>query len=286
MISIYAIIVLLMSKTLTEGFMECDLSRPTGDRQCFGAPGKPLLIHLPPDQAIQFKKNKTTILDLNIKHIEDNPQLHEEYHDNAFLLNNGTFKLNSAQRDRDSGYYLLETFGSDGESLWKINMQLEIQAPASKPVVSQTCLSSQQINISCSSEGDQLEYLLTLDNVLLIKGRDQELKPSASSVTVSFHGELTGNLKCRVQNSVSREETVISLTGCKGSGCSSDFSTVTAVVIVSVTSLLLHVAFFFAVKHFKKRPMTFKRDKSEDEIVYSDVKVMKKNRPNVPQNAT
>ncbi|KAM3602138.1 uncharacterized protein V6R79_024869 [Siganus canaliculatus] len=281
MISIYAIIVLLMPKTLTEGFMECDISRPTAvDRQCFGAPGKPLLIHLPPDQAIQFKKNKTTILDLNIKYTEDNPQLHEEYHDNAFLLNNGTFKLNSAQRDRDSGYYLLETFGSDGESLWKINMQLEIQAPASKPVVSQTCLSPQQMNISCSSEGDQLEYILTLDNVLLIKGRDQELKPSASSVTVSFHGELTGNLKCRVQNSVSSAETVISLTGCKGEPVYSfHFSNVTVAVISSMTSLLLHVAFCFAVKHLKKRPMAVNQDNSEDEIVHSTVyyRMMKKN---------
>ena len=84
-----------------------------------------------------------------------------------------------------------------------------LPAPVSKPAVSQMCLSPEQMNISCSSEGDEVELMLTLDGVSL-------MQTSVSNVTISLHGQLTGSLMCRVWNNVSRDETVIHLTSCKG----------------------------------------------------------------------
>ncbi|GLD46651.1 uncharacterized protein AKAME5_000098700 [Lates japonicus] len=39
----------------------------------------------------------------------------------------------------------------------------EPTAPVSKPDVSQTCLSPEQMAVSCSSDGDGVEFILTLD---------------------------------------------------------------------------------------------------------------------------
>ncbi|XP_051256239.1 uncharacterized protein LOC127363592 isoform X4 [Dicentrarchus labrax] len=216
-------------------------------------------------------------------------------------------KLNSARRT-DSGDYQLQTYGSDGKLLDTIKMHLEIKAPVSKPDVSQMCLSPEQMNISCSSEGEEIEFILTLDGHLLIQTRDHshsqssskldtlplagstdnQHKPSVSIVTISLHGQLTGNLMCNVRNNISKEQTVIHLTSCKGS--ISHFSLGTVAVIASFATLLVHLALFLGIKHFNKtRPMTVNEDNAADEIIYSDVRVMnhaRKTGPNSHQNAT
>ncbi|XP_044079553.1 uncharacterized protein LOC122888777 [Siniperca chuatsi] len=228
--------------------------------------------------------------------------VHDKYINHSTCFTNGTFKLHNA-RKTDSGDYKLQTYASDGKLLQTINKHLEIQAPVSKPAVSQMCLSPEQMNISCSSEGDGVEFILTLDGLLLMQttGHSQSLsnwtvnmqslagskpeqdKPSVSNVTISLHGQLTGNLMCNVRNNVSREETVIRLTSCKGFISHSSF--VTVAVIASAATLLLLLALFLGIKHLNKkpRPMTVNEDNTEDEIVYSDVRVMKdtrKSRPN------
>lgn len=104
-----------------------------------------------------------------------------------------------------------------------------LPALVSKPAVSQMCLSPEQMNISCSSEGDEVEFTLTLDGHLLLqtKGRNlsqsswtinsqTEDKSSVSNVTISLYGQLTGHLVCHVRNNVSRDETIVHLTSCKG----------------------------------------------------------------------
>lgn len=101
-----------------------------------------------------------------------------------------------------------------------------------KPNVSQECFSPKQ-NIACSSWGDAVEFNLTLDGQLLMEtGQNQsrrnrpanrqptcskaEEKSSYSDVTVILPGQSTGHFKCVVRNSISRDETVIYLTGCTG----------------------------------------------------------------------
>ncbi|KAI3373859.1 hypothetical protein L3Q82_022439, partial [Scortum barcoo] len=239
----------------------------------------------------------TTILNTAEKKVEI---LHEEYKNKSYF-NNGIFKLNKAQK-RDSGDYLLETHSSDGTLVHKINIHLKIQAPVSKPAVSQTCLSPEQMKVSCSSEGDEVEFILTLDSQLVTQIRDcsqtpsswttdtpplagsgdKQHKPCVSSVAISLHGQLTGNfIICNVRNNASREESVIHLKSCKGSVLQEMFAPLTSAlvivaVIASVVTLLLVLALFLGVKHLNKktRPTTTHEDNAEDEIVYSDVRVM------------
>lgn len=105
-----------------------------------------------------------------------------------------------------------------------------LPATVSKPAVSQVCLSPDLMNISCSSEGDAVEFTLTLDGHLLLRtegcslrqssgtiNHQTEDRSSVSSVTVSLYGQLTGHLMCHVGNNVSRDETVVHLTNCGGS---------------------------------------------------------------------
>lgn len=106
------------------GSMECDLSGPTGAKQCFGTFGEPLIFHLPINASkIMLKKNETTNILNTINMVVI---LHEEYKNRSAYFTNGTFKLDKAQR-RDSGDYQLQIYASSGTLLYKINMHLEIQ---------------------------------------------------------------------------------------------------------------------------------------------------------------
>lgn len=95
------------------------------------------------------------------------------------------------------------------------------------------CLSSEQMNITCCSGGDEVEFSLTLNGNLLMQTRGPSqsknnwpnIQPLASSetkdktcvhFTISLYGQLTGPLMCCVWNNVSKDETVVYLTGCKG----------------------------------------------------------------------
>lgn len=92
-----------------------------------------------------------------------------------------------------------------------------LSALVSKPAVSQVCLSPEQKTVSFSSEGDEVEFILLLDDNLLIKTQPKIAENhSISNVTISLHGELMGKLMCIVQNNISREQTIIHLIRCAG----------------------------------------------------------------------
>ncbi|XP_055358066.1 uncharacterized protein LOC121202735 [Betta splendens] len=150
------------------------------------------------------------------------------------------------------------------------------KAPVSKPEVSQTCLSPEQSVVCCSTEGDGVEFIWRLNNNILIQTRAESTnKPTSevSNVTISLHGQLTGNLACITQNDISSEQTVIQLRSCRGS-IHSPFVTVTVAVIASVCTLLLRLALFLYVRHLHKTPRPVAdEDNGENEIVYSDVRV-------------
>ncbi len=54
---------------------------------------------------------------------------------------------------------------------------MRLPAAVSKPAVSQKCLSPEQMKVSCSSEGDGIEFILTLDSQLLTQTRDHSQAP-------------------------------------------------------------------------------------------------------------
>lgn len=116
-----------------------------------------------------------------------------------------------------------------------------VVAPVSKPVVSQMCFSPEHAMITCFSRGDEVEFSLTLNDLLLVQtvGHSQCQRNWASNVQplsfsdiqdnnnrinfiLDIHRQPTGHLLCRVWNNISQDETVIQLTGCKGTvfeGC-------------------------------------------------------------------
>ncbi|XP_070772805.1 uncharacterized protein [Enoplosus armatus] len=297
MISSYMIITALATTALAKGSIEYSFSEPTGIRQRCGAVGQLLIFHLPntANSEIKLKKDNEHLIFKIVKN--KIVTLHEDYANQPELFTNGTIKLGNAMKTH-SGDYLLEEFGSNGTLLKKLNVHLEIQAAVSKPAVSQMCLSPEQMKISCSSEGDEVEFILTLDGHLLMQTRGhsqspsswtanmtEQDKPSVSNVTISLHGQLTGNLTCHVRNNVSRDETVIYLKSCKDVS-SPSFPVVTVAVIAGVVTLL--VALYLGIIYNKKpRPTTVNAGNSE-EIIYTDVKVIqttRKTRPNSHQNA-
>lgn len=142
-------------------------------------------------------------------------------------------------------------------------MYVCLPVPVSKPAVSQMCLSPEQMNISCCSEGDEVEFNVTLNSLLLVQSRGhsqspsnrtanikspagskaEHEKPSVSNVTISIHSQQTGNLTCHVWNPFSRSETVINLKSCKGTvfkGCLLSF--------LNFSSSLFHIWYSFMKK--------------------------------------
>ncbi|XP_045896348.1 uncharacterized protein LOC123963492 isoform X1 [Micropterus dolomieu] len=287
----------LATTALTKGSTECNFSGRSETQQCFGAVGQLLIFHLPnaPNTEVRLTKDdKYLILKIVKNQIET---AHKEYTNLSDRFTNGTIKLGKAMK-RHSGDYLLEEFGSNGASLKKVKVHLQIQVPVSKPAVSQMCLSQEQMDITCSSEGDGVEFILTLDGLLLIQTRGhnqspsswtanmqsvagnktEQDKPSVTNVTISLHGQLTGKLLCNVWNNVSRDETVIHLQSCKD--LVGSFHVVTVAVTAGVVTILLLVALCLSIKHqhYEQRPTTVINEGNFDEIsdvVYTDVRVIK-----------
>ncbi|XP_071317387.1 uncharacterized protein [Trachinotus anak] len=286
MISICVILTALATTALGKGAVECSFSESTGGQQCLGAVGQLLLFHLPNALGtyIVLKKDNKGLI-LRVKN--QTATLYEEYANQSERFTGGTLNLGDAMK-RHSGDYVLEEFKSNGLLLKKIHVHLEIQAPVSEPAVSQMCLSPEQMKVSCSSEGDGVEFTLTVNGQLLKHTRDHSLsssnwttntqsltgstakedKSGASNVTISLHGSLTGNLTCDVQNNVSREETVIHLKSCKAL----TFQLVAVVVRAVVITLLLFtlcLGIFHLLK--KTRPMTVNEGISKAAILCSTV---------------
>lgn len=98
-----------------------------------------------------------------------------------------------------------------------LKIYLCLSAPVLEPAISQLCLSPEQKIISCSSEGDEPEFMLFLDDNLLLQTTTKSTeKHSISKVTITLHAQLMGKLACIVQNNVSRRQKIILITSCTG----------------------------------------------------------------------
>lgn len=98
-----------------------------------------------------------------------------------------------------------------------LQIYLCLSAPVLEPATSQLCLSPEEKIISCSSEGDEVEFMLFLDDNLLLQSTTKSTeKHSISKVTVTLHAQLMGKLACIVQNNVSRRQKIILITSCTG----------------------------------------------------------------------
>ncbi|CAI5642996.1 unnamed protein product [Oreochromis niloticus] len=252
MILVYMIVTTLARTALAQGALECNLTQP-GPQKCFGVLDEPLIFYLPTDTHTKtsLKKNASNILTLSHYSLS---AINEKYKNHITVFKNGTFKINKSTKN-DSGEYMVEIHSStNGSLLHTKNIYLDIQ---------------EQKIISCSSEGDEVEFMLSLDDNLLLQTTTKSTeKHSISKVTVTLHGQLVGKLACIVQNDVSSGQKIIHVTSCTG-------TVVTVAVVASIGTLLLVLAVFLGVKHFNKKtdPMTVNKDHSEDNIIYSDVRV-------------
>ncbi|XP_031730039.1 uncharacterized protein LOC116398120 [Anarrhichthys ocellatus] len=300
MIFIGMIFTTLATAALAKGTIKCNFSGAAGARWCSGAVGQLLIFHLTNTAKpnIRLEKDEKYVI---LRTAKNQIETHEEYVNHSEVFANGTITLGNAMK-RHSGDYLLQEFESNGVLLKKVNMHLELQVPVSKPAVSQMCLSPElQRNISCSSEGDAVQFMLTLNGLLLVPTRchsqtprtrtespsgynTEPEQPRVSHVTVGLHSEQTGKLTCRVWNNFTKDETVIHLKSCRVSL----FPVVTLVVTASVVSLLLLAALCLGlIKRNKRKPAAADEGNTGDEIVYADVRIKKtrKTGANSHQNA-
>ncbi|XP_026225599.1 uncharacterized protein LOC113168805 isoform X2 [Anabas testudineus] len=245
--------------------IKCSFIETSAGQQCFSEVGKLLLFHLTNRTNTEMNLKKDNGLQI-FKYNHQRVTLNDEYvepqsKDQSETFTSGTLNLGKAKK-RHSGNYTLEEFKSNGVLLKKVTVHLEIQAPVSQPAVSQVCLSPEEMKVSCSSEGDRVEFSLSLDSQLLMcltpvnctvntPSPAEQDKSSLSDVTVYLNGQRTGNLKCKVWNKVSRHETVIHLTDCKDFIPS--FPAVTVAVIAGVV-LLLSVALILGITKLKNKP--------------------------------
>ncbi|XP_025766745.1 uncharacterized protein LOC109203939 isoform X2 [Oreochromis niloticus] len=186
---------------------------------------------------------------------------------------------------KHSGYYQLEEHDSKGKLLKKANVSLKIYAPVSKPTLSQTCLSPEQIKVNCFSEEDGVQIILSLDGQILIQSNDHNQSLNIwtaefPNVTIILDGNLTGNLMCQVWNNISRDETVIPLAACSGRVFKRSVTTLTVAVITSVIMLFFIVVLIVVVKRFSKktRPTTVDEGNFGSDVIYTDVRVIRNNK--------
>ncbi|KAM9436943.1 uncharacterized protein ACWYII_015041 [Salvelinus alpinus] len=155
-------------------------------------------------------------------------------------------------------------------------MLLEIQAPVSEPVLSHLGLPHGETVVTCSSEGDGLQYSWTLNGQNMT--RSVAYDHYQNSVII-LKNDVTGTLTCMVQNKVSSSSSTIDLSlAC--SVVSSQFPSVAVTVSVALTvgTLTFLLALFVVINHLcKKQRSRFDTSESVDEVVvYADVKIGKK----------
>ncbi|KAM9436952.1 uncharacterized protein ACWYII_015057 [Salvelinus alpinus] len=239
------IIVLGATAAAQAGATFCNLTEESGNHQCYGAVGECLSLHLTANRAkekITLKKGDNRILYFQTG--EDwRSKLHQDYVNRSEFLNNTTFRLDSVIED-DSGDYQLDIFNSEGTKLRRVNMQLEIQAPVSEPVLSFLCLRHGESEVTCSSEGDGLQYSWTLNGQN--RTRSVAYDHYQSSVII-LKSDVTGTLTCMVQNKVSSSNFTIHLLACPVFSSQFRFVIVTVAIALAVGSLALLLAVFVGV---------------------------------------
>ncbi|XP_029626020.1 uncharacterized protein LOC115204510 isoform X3 [Salmo trutta] len=253
--------------------MACNLFHKNGTHRCYGALGKSLSLQLAADSSneeITLKNNYSRIL--HFKTGEDwRSKLHQDYVNRSFF-NNGTFRLDRVIEE-DCGDYQLETYNSEGALLRRVSFLLEIQAPVSEPVLSHLCLPLGETVVTCSSEGDGLQYSWTLNG----QNMTRSVANHYQSSVIILKSDVTGTLTCMVQNKVSSSNSTIDLSlAC--SVVSSQFPLVAVTVSVALTvGTLTLLTRFVVINHLcKKQRSRFDTSERVDEVfVYADVKIGK-----------
>ncbi|XP_046899036.1 uncharacterized protein LOC124482640 [Hypomesus transpacificus] len=215
------LVVFLVVFGATQGSRICNISDAVGTVKCSGTLGEPLFLHLTSDTAGRgmrlYKQSLVFRFTKNVSKV-----LHPDYMNRIKFFTNGTFWLDSAVRtDR---------------------------VPVSEPVLSLICLSGGETQVTCSSEGEPVEYRWSLDSQSLtnISISNQ----SHHTTTITLQGHMTGSVTCEVQNDISTNRNTIQLSACS---VPSQFTYISLTVSVKVATVLLLFSQFLGVRHLLKK---------------------------------
>ncbi|XP_035288105.1 uncharacterized protein LOC118235156 isoform X2 [Anguilla anguilla] len=188
-------------------------AKPNHTVQCYGALGGSVILHLDIGSTVidvLVKKGNNMILKY-----KNRTALNYDHTNNTKYFKNGTMKLDRASKN-DSGEYSIDVHNAKGRWQWNSRIQLIIQAPLSKPVISQLCLPHGEVRVSCSSDGDVTEYNWTLGHKPL-DGGVAYLKDEKD--TVILKKNVPENITCSVRNHVSHNYTTVRRFACPAQTC-------------------------------------------------------------------
>ncbi|XP_043996288.1 uncharacterized protein LOC122844665 [Gambusia affinis] len=281
MTTVFIIFAAFVATALPKESVECKFYDSTGTQQCYGAEGQQLIFLLSKTEMIDFRLRQNGEYTFLITYSNGKVELKGQHVSQFEEIQPGTFSLGNAMKEH-SGDYSLEEYDAAGQEIRNVKVHIKIQKPVSKPAVSLKCSSPDQRTVTCSSYGDEVEFLLTLDGHSLVQTRGilsncTGEKFNGTNVCISIYGQLTGGLRCQVWNKVSREDSGIHLTACNGS------RSFVVPVLAAATAVLLVALGFIVIKFGKKRrPMPQNRGHAEEEIIYADVKVKNDTRRTEP----
>ncbi|XP_036071257.1 uncharacterized protein LOC112142771 [Oryzias melastigma] len=223
MILVSLITASLLGGSFGKSFTECSFSE-SEQTSCLAAAGKFIFINLMNKDFEDLKLLKDGKFRI-FKTVNESVRIDAPYTNKVIFFKSGTIQLNNVSK-KDAGNYTLEEFNSKGKRLRNCSINLKVFDPVSVLTLSQQCLSPEQKKVTCLFEGDEAELNLTLnDHVLLhsnkysqVLSRDTSERSRVFNVSVIIHGQLLGNITCKVWNSVSRNEMDINLTACSGAG--------------------------------------------------------------------
>uniref|UniRef100_A0A3Q2PL10 Immunoglobulin V-set domain-containing protein n=1 Tax=Fundulus heteroclitus TaxID=8078 RepID=A0A3Q2PL10_FUNHE len=104
------------------GILQCNLTHRDEDKQCYGALGEPLTLHLPDHARMSLKDNNNIILKLANNELLE---MHATRKTCWKFLMNGTFKCDKTTKN-SSGVYQLEVYDTDGKINKTISINLQI----------------------------------------------------------------------------------------------------------------------------------------------------------------
>ncbi|KAJ8015323.1 hypothetical protein DPEC_G00024930 [Dallia pectoralis] len=181
---------------------------------CYGALGGTSYFQIPTNEtkydAFKMIKQNGNPTDL-VKMKDNRVVINKEYnHTLQFFRDNGTFVLSGTQRN-DSDVYKLEMF-DNGTCIYTGKLHLFIEVPVSTPDLTTECLTDGEMMVSCSSNGDIVQFNWTLVEYPVNPESTVRYETNNTTLSKGWSGKLT----CHVRNNISNAHQNITVSHCPG----------------------------------------------------------------------
>ncbi|KAJ8015331.1 hypothetical protein DPEC_G00025010 [Dallia pectoralis] len=181
---------------------------------CYGALGGTSYFQIPTIEtkydAFKMIKQNGNPTDL-VKMKDNRVAINKEYnHTLQFFRDNGTFVFAGTQRN-DSDVYKLEMF-FNGTCIYTGKLHLFIEVPVSTPNLTIECLTDGEMMVSCSSNGDIVQFNWTLVEYPVNPESTVRYETNNTTLSKGWSGDLT----CHVRNNISNAHQNIKVSHCPG----------------------------------------------------------------------